>query len=58
MHSEGGSLVCLSLCLLPRFLPPSTTRQKIAIPKGSALHWLDFGEFCKGAAFERYGVKT
>ena len=33
---------------------------KRAIPKGSALHWLDyeFGEFRKSTAFKTYGVKT
>ena len=55
-----GPFVCLSVCLLPRFLPPRATRQRNRDIKGSALHRLDFkfGDFRKSNAFESYGVKT
>ena len=61
MRSEGYSIwyvsVCLSFCLLPRFL---RRVNKTAILMDSSLHWFHFkeGDFHITTAFKSYGVKS
>ena len=59
MHSGGYGtwFVSVSVCLSVVFYHHAR-ENKIAIPKDSALHWLDFefGEFRKSTAFKGYGV--
>ena len=69
MRSEGYSSfvilsVCLSVCLLPRFLPLRATRRPISDSNGfsatlALFHAITFERsiFHKNAAFESYGVK-
>ena len=50
---------CLSVCLLPRFLPLRATRRPISDTDGfsAILAFFLNSVFCKNAAFESYGVK-
>ena len=63
MRSEGYGtwFISVSVSLSVTTLSATTRNEtKNSDTKGSALHWFDFqfGEFCKSATFERYGVKT
>ena len=65
MRSEGYSScivilsVCLSVCLLPHFLPLRATRRPISDTNGfsATLALFQNSVFCKNTAFESYGVK-
>ena len=57
MRSEGFChSVCLSVCLLPRFLPLRATRRPISDTNGFSATLALFLKY-KNAAFESYGVK-
>ena len=53
-------IVCMYVCLLPRFLPPRVTRQSKGLLTVLVLHSLDFkfGEFLENAAIKSSGIET